>query len=123
MRKENKELKQVNRKLNVNIATQQLKLMKNEIQIVESNKMIVKKEYIETVEIKDSNSRNQPQKIIYKCDLCEKVFIQKANHEAHISTNQGFSSKDCENKFESNLHLTAHIETMHKAGFEVVKRF
>ena len=56
--------------------------------------MSVKKEDIETVEIKDSNSKNQPQKIIYKCDLCEKVFIQKANHEAHISTNHGFSCKD-----------------------------
>ena len=85
--------------------------------------MSVKKEDIENVKIKDSNSKNQPQKIIYKCDLCEKVFIQKANHEAHISTNHGFSCKDCENKFESNLHLTAHIETMHKAELEDLKLF
>ena len=52
--------------------------------------MSVKKEDIETVEIKDSNSKNQSQKIIHKCDLCEKLFIQKANHEAHMSTNHGF---------------------------------
>lgn len=92
LRKENANLKEINGSLNTKLAQQQLKYLTTKA---------------------ECDSKEEHKQIFHKCELCEKIFLDKADLTTHTNCEHDIPCKDCDLKFLTKIHLVVHITLQH----------